>query len=286
MCSACVRYMVWNGNYGCDVGGEEGAMNDSLGYFCMVLHTHIPYVLGHGTWPHGSEMLYEAVAGCYLRLLDCLNALLSQGIRARITMSITPVVMEQLSDERFKGWFSANLEHRIATAAYNREEFEWRNEPHLAVLAQRWQEHFIALRDAFHQRYFADIIGSFRYLQEQGAIELMTSAGTHGYLPLLREEGSVHAQIEVGVHTYRRHFGRQPHGFWLPECAYRPQCMWDVPSEIGPTGSPWFRKGLEQWLALNGIEYFIVDSHGFGDGHPIAVDVERADPSRDGPLWR
>ena len=37
-------------------------MPEPVGCFALVLHSHIPYVLGHGTWPHGSEMLYEAAA--------------------------------------------------------------------------------------------------------------------------------------------------------------------------------------------------------------------------------
>ena len=30
--------------------------------FSLVLHSHIPYVLAHGSWPHGMDWLYEAAA--------------------------------------------------------------------------------------------------------------------------------------------------------------------------------------------------------------------------------
>ncbi len=40
----------------------------SLGSFCLVLHGHLPYVLRHGTWPHGEDWLYEAAAETYLQL--------------------------------------------------------------------------------------------------------------------------------------------------------------------------------------------------------------------------
>ncbi|MEM9753736.1 MAG: hypothetical protein AAF916_10170, partial [Planctomycetota bacterium] len=33
---------------------------NALGSFCLVLHGHLPYVLHHGTWPHGEDWLYEA----------------------------------------------------------------------------------------------------------------------------------------------------------------------------------------------------------------------------------
>ena len=36
----------------------------------IVLHTHMPYVEGFGTWPFGEEWLWEAMATCYLPLLD------------------------------------------------------------------------------------------------------------------------------------------------------------------------------------------------------------------------
>ena len=38
------------------------------GALAIVLHTHMPYVEGYGTWPFGEEWLWEAMAGCYLPL--------------------------------------------------------------------------------------------------------------------------------------------------------------------------------------------------------------------------
>ena len=40
----------------------------------IVLHTHMPYVEGFGTWPFGEEWLWEAIATSYLPLLDVLDA--------------------------------------------------------------------------------------------------------------------------------------------------------------------------------------------------------------------
>jgi len=52
-------------------------------------------------------------------------------------------------------------------------------------------------------------------------LELITSAATHGFLPLLSSNpGAVRAQIEIGVKEFERHFGRKPKGIWLPECGY------------------------------------------------------------------
>lgn len=34
----------------------------SLKYFSLVLHSHIPYLIAHGNWPHGMDWLDEAAA--------------------------------------------------------------------------------------------------------------------------------------------------------------------------------------------------------------------------------
>ena len=47
-------------------------MSDSLGTLCIVLHGHLPYVLHHGSYPHGEAWLYEAAAETYLPFLTWL----------------------------------------------------------------------------------------------------------------------------------------------------------------------------------------------------------------------
>ena len=61
------------------------------GRLCVVLHTHMPYVEGYGTWPFGEEWLWEAIATSYLPLLDVLDA-----APGRVTLSLTPVLCDQL----------------------------------------------------------------------------------------------------------------------------------------------------------------------------------------------
>ena len=41
----------------------------AAGYLSFTLHAHLPYVVNHGTWPHGMEWLLEAAAETYLPLL-------------------------------------------------------------------------------------------------------------------------------------------------------------------------------------------------------------------------
>ncbi len=71
-------------------------------------------------------------------------------------------------------------------------------------------------------RFKKDIIGAFKKLQDNAYVELVTSAATHGYLPLFERDSTIFGQLKTGVDAYRRHFGKQPDAIWLPECAYRP----------------------------------------------------------------
>ena len=57
----------------------------------LVLHGHIPDVLGHGTWPHGANWLYEAAAETYQPFLIAVERLLAAGIPVKATLGMTPV---------------------------------------------------------------------------------------------------------------------------------------------------------------------------------------------------
>ncbi len=250
-----------------------------------MLHTHLPYVLGHSTWPHGANMLYEASAECYLPLLRTFRRLVYDGIRPAVTVGLTPVVVDQLADPRFAEWFPHYLQHRVETAEADHGEFSYRGDMHLAWLAECWVEHYRDLQRFYDEELDRDIVGAFRDLQDQRAIEIMTSGATHGYLPLLHEDSSIQAQIRQGIESHLRHFQQYPRGFWLPECAYRPRTQWAPPSAIQkPDGHAWLRKGLEEFLGENGLDYFIVDSHLVeGGGAPLVVDIDDYDNL--GKLW-
>lgn len=249
-------------------------MSRPLGSFCLVLHGHIPYVLGHSTWPHGSQMLYDAVADSHMTVLQAVENLGYEGIQAQIAIGLTPVMMEQLADDRFKEWFTHYLEGKRHAAEANEAEFRSRGDLHLAYLAERWRGHYSHLLEKFRNTYDYDLLGAFRWHQDAGNIEIITSAATHGYLPLLHEDGSIQAQLMQGIAVYERHMGRRPRGCWLPECAYRPACRWAPPPHIAGTQTPYPRKGIEEFLGENGIDYFIVDTHMLGGGDPLPVRVE------------
>jgi len=225
--------------------------------FVLVLHGHLPWVVHHGRWPHGEEWLHEAVAETWLPLLEALDEVHKRGARAPITVGLTPVLLEQLRHARFQDRFVPWLDARIERAHRDEDEFAGWGDAQLARVARDWQERLAQLKQRF-VNLDGDIASAFGRLWEEGRIEVMGSAATHAYLPLLRTDASIRRQIESGLEVSERILGRRPTGFWLPECAFRPGGTWrphvlsDEPEE---------RPGLDELLADAGVRWTVVDAH-------------------------
>jgi 1,4-alpha-glucan branching enzyme len=248
---------------------------NSIGSFTFVLHTHLPYVLSHGKWPHGTDWLVEAGAECYIPILDMLNGLLDDGIKPHITIGISPVLCEQLAHQSFKDEFVSYLETKIKAALIDKETFWKHGKKSMALLAERWQDFYTHAKIHFEERYRYDLIAEFRRLQDAGHIEVMTCGATHGYMPLLSHDTTIQAQVKQAVQSYERHFGRKPRGIWLPECAYRPRYSWSPPVDSAIGRKAYTRKGVEEFLSENGIEYFVVDTALLRGGKAIGVYIDR-----------
>ncbi len=239
------------------------------GSFVLILHTHLPYVIRHGRWPHGLEWLCEAAAECYIPLLNQCNQLREEGIGANITFSFSPVLLEQLADEEFPALLEEFLQERIRSAGEDMEYFRGQPEEREFVpVASFWRRWFQDRLEDFTGRYGRDLVGAFRDLRDGGAIALQTCGASHGYFPLLGCDESIHAQVQTAVDVHRKHFGSSPRGIWMPECAYRPggYRRSPLPTEDAPEG---FRLGVEQVLAAAGLDYTIVDAHTVRGGEPV-----------------
>jgi 1,4-alpha-glucan branching enzyme len=240
-----------------------------VGRFLLCLHSHMPYVLSHGKSPHGTDWINESAAECYLPLLHALDRLHAEGIRPRWTVNLTPILVEQLEDPAFKDDFEGYCQSKIDAAISDARRFEQEGTLWLQGVAGMWQRFYTRALVQFKHQWGRSIIEGFRFFQDREMIEIITCGATHGYLPLLGTDESCHAQVKLGVDNYRKHFGRQPRGIWLPECAYRPRYDWKEP--VGENRIPWPRKGVEEYLAEQGIEYFFVDSHMIRGGQPLGT---------------
>jgi 1,4-alpha-glucan branching enzyme len=220
--------------------------------FSLMLHSHIPYCRKSGVWPAGEEWLFEAMNETYIPLLLVLRQFALDRIRPRIMIGVVPVLAEQLADDYMKDRFARYMEDKIERARRDVERL--RADPGRGRVAQYWLDRFQTHYHHYRNDFYRDILGTLKWLQDEGVIELVASAATHGFLPLLERDSSIYAQVRVGIETYRKYFGRGPQGFWIPECAYRPG-QWSSEEKRA-------RKGIDEWLENEGIKYFFVEGVG------------------------
>jgi 1,4-alpha-glucan branching enzyme len=220
----------------------------SQGSLALVLHAHLPFVRHpeHEDFLE-EDWLYEAISETYLPLLLVFDELVEEGVPFRLTMSLTPTLVSMLRDELLMKRYARKLDRLCELGAL--EAHRTRDDATFGPIARFYQDHFEALRVAWHGRYGGDLVSAFRRLQDAGHLEIVTCCATHGFLPLMQDTPeAVRAQITVAASHYRQTFGRDPPGIWLAECGYFP--------------------GVERLLAAERIRYFFVDTHGLTDASP------------------
>src|SRR5713226_1041510 len=228
--------------------------DEVMGTFVLALHSHLPYARGAGRWPHGEEWVHEAVLGTYLPLLVLLHDLRDAGVPYRIVIGLTPILIEQLADRDINVRTLEYIDDQVVRAGKDLRRFTDAGDRAHAELADFYVGSYSRLREAYRTRFGRDLVGAFADLAKTGHVEILTSAATHGYLPLL-DRASVEAQLRIGLRSSRRLTGLDPTGIWLPECAYAP--------------------GLEKALATHGITHFFTDAALLrGHARPVG-DVSR-----------
>ncbi len=232
------------------------------GYFCFVLHSHLPYVRKAGRWPHGEEMVHEALAETYIPLLDALYDLKQDGFAPKLTLGLTPILIEQLSDKAVKEHFELYLLERLETVQEDVERYEREQHGHLLYLARFYRDWYRHILESFQERYKRDVVKAFGRLLRDGNVDIITSAATHCYLPLAERDSTIYGQLKTGIESYRRHFGQSPRGIWLPECGYRP-------GYFKENGKAYYKPGLEEFLADFNLQYFFTDTHVIQGGELI-----------------
>src|SRR5262249_48585287 len=169
----------------------------TVGDLAIVLHSHMPYVEGFGTYPFGEEWLFDAVARSHLPVLD---------VARDLTMTVTPVLADQLEDPGTQGRLRDFLvEWRVGAAR-----------PRAAGGPAELSRYRGALE--LLDRVGGDPLRAFREAAESGRVALATSSATHAVLPLLASREGLRLQLDAGICSHRRRFGWEG-GFWLPECA-------------------------------------------------------------------
>ncbi len=213
----------------------------------LVLHAHLPYVRHpeHEGFLE-EDWLHEAVVESYLPLLMMLRRLEADDFRNVLAFSISPTLAAMLADPLLVSRTEGYMQRQLTLASKQAQRGNSREAREVAAF---YEERLLQLQTFHSQLRPSGIIGEFARLEASGVLELFTTAATHAFLPFAsRFPEIVRAQVELGVESHRRHFGRSPSGFWLPECAYEP--------------------GLERYLAAANIRWFVLDAHGLLHGSP------------------
>jgi 1,4-alpha-glucan branching enzyme len=234
-----------------------------VGGFTFVLHSHLPYCRNAGRWPHGEEWIHEAASETYIPLLEALYDLKNEGCPFKLTLGITPVLVEQLADPLVIAHLAEFMEDKIQRAQSDVNRFEKAGEGHLLYLARFYLDKYQGILASFNDRFERNIIQSFKKLQDEGYIEIATSAATHAYLPLLERDSSIYGQLQTGKGSYKRHFGVEPSSVWLPECGYRPAYY------VGSSDKSHIKPGLESFLVQLGLTCFFAETHTVEGGEPV-----------------
>ncbi|HEY5977196.1 MAG TPA: 1,4-alpha-glucan branching protein domain-containing protein [Solirubrobacterales bacterium] len=198
---------------------------DSVGDLALVLHSHMPYVEGFGTYPFGEEWLFDAAIRSYLPLLD---------VARDLTLTVTPVLADQLEDagvhRRLREFL---VDWRVGAAEADLPEVPPECRAACEAELARYRRALELL-----DRAGGDPLRPFQEAAAEGRVALAASAATHSVLPLLATAAGTRLQLDAGIRSHRRRFGWDG-GFWLPECGYAP--------------------GLEWRLAEQGVRWFCVD---------------------------
>lgn len=243
--------------------------------FVFGLHSHLPWVLHHGRWPHGSDWLTEAAVDTYLPMVEALESLEHEGVAAPVTLGVTPILANQLAHDSFRSELTAFFAQRLEACDEAIETFTADGNGQLARLAGFWKRRLARLERTF-ARLDGDIPAALRGFEARGRLELMSSAATHGFLPLLARDESIRFQLLLGRSEHLRIFGRAPRGCWLPECAYRGAGPWRPHPDAPDTGD---RIGIEEHLRTAEFRWFFTDSHLAHAGRSLSLYGDRDFPA-------
>lgn len=209
-------------------------MSRPVGRFALVLHTHLPWLTHHGTWPVGEEWLHQAWGTSYLRIVDVLQRLGEDGLRHALTLGVTPILAAQWDDPRViteqHRWL-AHWQTRATGMAATSSSAQ-------RTAGQREYRDATAALAHFDRDWSSGGSAALRPLVDGGVIELLGGPLTHTFTPLLPEQ-LAEDSLAAGLDDTAVRIGTRPRGIWTPECAYAP--------------------GLESTYARVGVTHLMLD---------------------------
>ena len=226
-------------------------MKNIKGYVNFVLHAHLPYVHHPESEDYlEEEWFFEAISETYIPLLLNFQKLEEEGVDFRLTMTMTPPLLNMMDSELLQKRYIKYLEKHIELC--EKEVKRTVYDARLNELSKYYLDRYSNDLHVFKEVYKCNLINAFKYFQDKGYLEIITCGATHGYFPILYvNEKTIRAQIGIAVDCYKKYFGRKPRGIWLPECGYVPEA--------------------DKYLREFGIEFAMIESHGILYADPVPV---------------
>ncbi|MFP3042586.1 DUF1957 domain-containing protein [Treponema primitia] len=215
-------------------------MNNSR-VISLVLDLHKPFVR-HPEMDQAQEerWFFEALSDTYLPLLEVFDRLDAEHIPFKIALSLSPTLCHMLRDEYLLERYLKYVDRQIEFGVRELERTAGEDEIHR--LALNFYDQAVEKRVLFTERYEGNILRGFDHYQRKGRVELLTTAATHAFLPLYSNyPEAIQAQFETAIASHRILFGKNPHGFWLPELGWSPE--------------------MDRYLRAYNFSYTIVDTH-------------------------
>ncbi|WP_068776236.1 1,4-alpha-glucan branching protein domain-containing protein [Paenibacillus sp. FJAT-26967] len=219
-------------------------------YTALVLHAHLPFVYNPDeTLTLEENWFYEAMADVYLPFLDLMERLDKEHICTPLTLSVSPTLLAMWENPRMQ---RRTREQLVKKIELGRQEVRRLADDHvLAEAAGGYAAHYERMLVVFKD-IKGSVITRLKYFASKGLVELIPSAATHSFLPLIRNPEAARVQLHTAVTEFRRHFGFAPAGIWLPECGYSP--------------------GLEPLLQELGLRFTVLDAQQPGGDPPSGCE--------------
>ncbi len=153
-------------------------MKNIKGYVNFVLHAHLPYIHHPENDKYlEEEWLFEAISECYIPLILNYQKLEEEGVNFRITMTMTPPLLNMLDNkllqERYIKYLKKHIE--LCEKEVKRTTYDMR----LNNLSKYYLDRYTNDLHVFEDIYKCNLISAFKHFQDAGFLEIITCGATH-----------------------------------------------------------------------------------------------------------
>ena len=157
-------------------------MQQKKGYVSFVLHAHLPFIHHPESDDYLEESwLYEAISETYIPLLTNFQKLVDEGVKFRITMSMTPPLLSMLDNKLLQKKYINYLKSHIELSS--KELKRTAGDERLNKLSKYYFDRYSNDLHLFKDVYKCNLIEAFKHFQDIGVLEIITCGATHRLFP-------------------------------------------------------------------------------------------------------